>query len=116
MSDQHDNAADIDPADAEDVTEVMIELKKPIKAHGDKEVTKIVCRRPTAGDIMDVGNPVRLNFGGEDGKTPEVTFNDKRMGLMLARLGGIPPSSVKQIAPRDFVSACWALQSFFLPA
>jgi len=112
VSDESNETADQVPAAEAD--EITIELKKPVTAHG-KEITRIVCRRPTAGDIMDVGNPVHLSFR-EDNKTPEISFNDKRMGAMIALLGGVPPSTVKQLAPRDFVSACWALQSFFLPA
>lgn len=92
---------------------VIIELKKPIKAHGE-DVTTLICRPPTASDIISIGNPVKYGFTS-DGR-PDITYDDSRMARMISVLAGIPPSSVAQIAPREFIAVEWALRDFFLPA
>jgi len=92
---------------------IILRLNKPIMAHGE-EIKEISCREPTARDIMDIGNPVHVEYVAEEDKSV-VTINDKRMGLMISRLGEIPPSSVRSMATRDFAGAAWVLQNFFLP-
>jgi hypothetical protein len=92
---------------------VVIKLTKPIKAHGET-LEEIKCRAPTAADIIQIGNPVIYEFM-IDGR-PRITYDDGRMARMISLLGGVPPSSVAQMSPREFVSACWIMRDFFLPA
>lgn len=94
-----------------DADKIEVELKKAITALGE-ETSKLAFRAPTAADIMQVGNPVSLHFSADGEK---IDFDAARMGNMMALLGNIPPSSVKQMAPRDFVNCCWSLRNFFLP-
>lgn len=86
---------------------ITFPLKKKIEAHGE-ELSELKLREPTALDIIEVGNPVRL-----DGTNNTIFHDDRKMQGMIARLAGIPPSSVAQLAPNDFVAMAWALTPFF---
>lgn len=87
-------------------------LRKPIIANGD-EVNELTFREPTAADIERVGNPVNIDM--LSGEIPKVTFDARAMTQMLALLAMVPPSTIRQMHPRDWNSAAWQLASFFLP-
>lgn len=98
-------------ADETDTGRLTLTLRKPIEAHGES-VKALTFREPSAGDIVRVGNPVKIDpFGGET----KIGFDDARMGAMIARLANIPPSSVDRMHPQDFIDASWKLADFFLP-
>lgn len=84
---------------------MRIELTKPIQAHG-ADVTVLELREPSAGDIMECGYPLAI---GDGEAKPQADI----VGKLIARLGGIPPSSVKQMALADFQSAMGAILGFF---
>jgi len=86
-------------------------LSKPIQAHGD-ELTVLHWREPTGGDIERAGNPVYLDFS-EGAAT--VAINEKKMAGMISVLCQIPPSSVRQMAARDWNAVAWRLIRFFAP-
>ena len=87
-------------------------LRKPIQANGE-ELSEIKLREPTGGDIARAGNPVILDmFSGEQVK---ITFDEKKMENMIGLLAAVPPSSVKQLHPRDWNSLAWHLVPFFTP-
>jgi hypothetical protein len=93
-------------------TEIMtVTLRKPIMAHGD-EISELKFREPTAGDIEKCGNPVNLDFQGD---SPKMTFDSKAMSAMMSLLAAVPPSTIRQMHPRDWNSAAWNLASFFMP-
>lgn len=87
-------------------------LRKPIQANGE-EVREISLREPTGGDIARAGNPIIIDmFSGDQVK---VTFDEKKMENMIGLLATVPPSSVKQLHPRDWNSLAWHLVPFFMP-
>lgn len=86
---------------------ITFPLKKPIDAHGEK-VSELKLREPTAMDIIEVGNPVRL-----DGSNNTIFHDDRKMQQMISRLANVPPSSVAQLSTNDFVALAWALTPFF---
>lgn len=87
-------------------------LAKPIQAHGE-ELKAVTFREPTAGDIIKVGNPVILDMATDP---PVITHDARKMTSMIAALANIPPSSVAQMAPNDWVGCAWLLSPFFTPA
>lgn len=91
---------------------LTIALRKPVIANGD-EVSELKFREPNAGDIEMTGNPVLIDMMSSD--TPKVTFDAKAMTQMMARLAAVPPSTIRQMNPRDWNTAAWMLASFFMP-
>lgn len=91
---------------------LIIALRKPVVANGD-EVSELKFREPTAGDIERTGNPVNIDM--MSGETPKVTFDAKSMTQMMALLATVPPSTIRQMHPRDWNTAAWSLASFFMP-
>jgi len=92
--------------------ELLVSLRKSIMAHGD-EIKELKFREPTAGDIERCGNPVNIDF--ISGDTPKMTFDAKAMSAMMSLLANVPPSTIKQMHPRDWNSAAWSLANFFMP-
>jgi hypothetical protein len=91
---------------------LKVTLRKTIQANGE-DVNELTFREPTAGDIERSGNPVILDvFGGD---TPKILFDEKKMSAMISNLAMIPPSSVKQLHPKDWNSIAWSLVGFFTP-
>ncbi len=96
------------------VSPIVIKLRKSIIANGD-EVNELTFREPTAGDIERVGsNPVNIEQVGETSKL-KVTFDAKAMSQMMSILAAVPPSSIKQMHPKDWNTAAWELTNFFMP-
>lgn len=93
-------------------TDILLPLRKSVIAHGD-EVKELKFREPTAGDIEKCGNPVNINFDGSE--TPKISFDAKSMSAMMSLLASVPPSTIRQLHPRDWNSAAWSLASFFMP-
>lgn len=91
---------------------IVVKLRKPVIANGD-EVSELAFREPTGGDIERVGNPVNIDIISAD--TPKITFEAKAMTQMMALLAAVPPSTVRQMHPKDWNSAAWALANFFTP-
>jgi hypothetical protein len=85
-------------------------LETPIEAHGEK-VTEIEFREPTAGDLVDNGDPVDMDF-----QTGAIRFNTHEMTEMMALLASVPPSSIRAMTPRDWKACAMLLLTFFLPA
>ena len=93
---------------------IVVTLRKVIIANGD-EVKELIFREPTAGDIERVGsNPVNIEQVGETGKL-KVTFDSKSMSHMMSILAAVPPSTIKQMHPKDWNTAAWELANFFMP-
>ena len=96
---------------SEDASDLSMPLAKPIKAHGE-ELTEINFRAPTVSDMLAVGNPAIFEPAMDP---PRITHDERKMNAMIARLGNIPPSSVAQMDPQDWVSCAWLLTPFFVP-
>ena len=84
---------------------MKIQLSKPIK-RGDEEIAEIDLREPTAGDVMECGYPLTIGDG-------EATPNADVVGALIAKLAGIPPSTVRQMALLDFQKCMGVVLSFF---
>ena len=90
---------------------VTVALRSPIPVFADK-VSTIKFRKPTGGDIIRVGNPVVFDPISDP---PKITHDEKKMTVMMARLAGVPISSLDFLDPRDWTSCAWALSPFFMP-
>lgn len=82
-------------------------LSKPIKAHGE-EISSLTFRDMTGEDLLDVGSAPFMN--DEKGR---IHMNFAVTGDYIVRLAGIPPSSVKQMAPADIMAAYAMVARFF---
>ncbi len=91
---------------------IVLKLRKPVIANGD-ETSELTFREPTAADIEIVGNPVNIDFLSSE--IPKTTFDGKAMTQMLARLAGVPPSTIRQMHTKDWNDAAWSLWNFFTP-
>lgn len=106
------NGAETKPGEVNGaISPIVIKLRKPVIANGD-EVSELTFREPTAGDIERVGNPVHLEMAGEHFKP---VFETKSMTQMLALLASVPPSTIRQMHPKDWNNAAWAIGNFFTP-
>lgn len=93
---------------------IIAQLRKPIQANGE-EVSELKFREPTGGDIERAGNPVLLDvFSGGD-NTVKISFDEKKMTTMMALLATVPPSSIRQLHPKDWNTIAWQLVPFFTP-
>lgn len=99
-------------SDAEEKNVRVLKLTKPINAHAE-QVLELKFREPTGGDIISVGNPVVFDMSSDP---PKMAFDAALMAEMMSLLAGVPPSSIAQMSPNDFVSAEFLLLRFFVPA
>lgn len=87
------------------------QLTAPLDVMGE-QISVITLRAPVAGDMFAVGNPVETYLASDH---PTIRFDDKRMGDMIARLGGIPPASLAKLSTKDAIGMGWILANFFTP-
>ena len=93
---------------------VTLSLADPVPANGEM-VSELVFRKPTAGDMIQVGgNPVLIDMNALD-PASTIRFDARLMGEMLSRLAGVPPSTIARLDTNDFAAACWRVSDFFLP-
>jgi hypothetical protein len=88
------------------------QLRKPIQNAAGEQIKELTFREPTGGDMIEAGNPVIFNAFGEE---TTVSFNEKKLGAMISRLSNQPPSTIKNMSPKDFIDVGWLLASFFMP-
>ena len=69
-------------------------------------------REPTAGDIERCGNPVLVDWTADP---PKISYDAKSMTQMMATLAVVPPSTIRQMHPRDWETIALRLCPFFLP-
>ena len=79
-------------------------LRTALKVQGEM-VTSLTFRPPIGRDIREVGNPI--NMAGR-----ELGIDDARMHAMIARLAGIPPSSVDMLSYTDWTGAVGVITGF----
>jgi hypothetical protein len=113
MSDTRANVSPITPETKVQEKEPAFkcELSRAIEAHGET-VSVLIFREPTARDLLQIGNPVIFDPISDP---PRVTHDERKMHAMLSLLGNVPPSSIAQLSPRDWVSCAWGLTPFFVP-
>jgi len=91
--------------------DITVKLRKQVIANGD-ETMELTFREPTGGDIEKCGNPVLIDMAADP---PKITFDTKSMTQMMATLAVVPPSTIRQMHPRDWETVAWRLAPFFLP-
>lgn len=89
----------------------VIQLSKPIKAHGD-EVSEISLREPTTKDIIELGLPT-LIIPGADGQSTGVEIRQPVVARYISRLAAIPMGSVESLSVKDFSLCTAAVMGFF---
>lgn len=96
--------------DANDGEGVALTLSKPIEAHGET-VAKLHLREPNGDDVIACGHPGTI-VPGADGKH-SIRIDTPTCGAYISRLAGIPMSSVKKMAGKDFAAGCNVVMGFF---
>jgi hypothetical protein len=84
-------------------------LYKPTRNTKNEIISELTLRAPTAKDIRQCGNPVRLNASGD------VIVDEEKMIQMLATLANVYPPMIESLDARDWTSCAFFLQRFFLP-
>jgi hypothetical protein len=98
-------------ADAVTDESITVTLSKPIPVF-DEKFTSLKFRKPTAGDIIQIGNPVLFDPISDP---PRVEHHAQRMTAMMARLSGVPASSLAKLETEDWIACAWELSPFFIP-
>jgi hypothetical protein len=101
------NGADVIPQ----AWDGLLSLRKEVIAHGET-VMEIRFREPTAGDIERIGNPITVALYENN---PKMHFEAQTMTMMMAHLASVPPSTIRQMHPRDWNNGAWKLANFFMP-
>ena len=86
-------------------------LRKNVIANGE-EVAELTFREPTGGDIERIGCPIVLSIFEPQ---PKPLFDGPIMTGMMAQLAGVPPSTIRQLDPRDWQNGAMMLFHFFVP-
>ena len=102
---------EVKTANGADVLKIV--LTKPVMASGD-EIKELVFREPTGGDIATCGCPVTIHMLGQ--AEPRVIYDSLAMEAMMSRLAAVPPSTIKALDARDWMSGCYLLSRFFMPS
>jgi Phage tail assembly chaperone proteins, E, or 41 or 14 len=84
-------------------------LYKPTRNVKNEIIHELTLRAPTARDIRQCGNPVRIDRNGD------VIVDDEKMTAMLAALANVFPPMIEVLDARDWSSCSFFLQRFFLP-
>jgi hypothetical protein len=90
---------------------ISIDLDEPVQAHGE-EVKQLVFRKPTADDLMSMGDEFPINI---DWNTGIASVAPATMAKMMSRLAAVPPSTIKAMSAKDFSTAAHRLMFFFVP-
>jgi len=88
---------------------MIFKLTKPITAHG-AEIAELELREPTGKDVQDIGFPYLVIIADD---LEAVQIQVKSVGKYVARLAGIPPSSVDQLSPADLSGLAGVVMGFF---
>src|ERR1700722_9599225 len=92
-----------DDAAAVDDESLPVTLSKPIPVFEEK-VSKLKFRKPTAADIIQIGNPVMFDPISDP---PRVEHHAQRMTAMMARLSNVPASSLAKLETEDWIACAW---------
>lgn len=91
------------------MTAQTLSLKKSIEAHGET-VSVLTFREPTGKDLAETGLPMLTESeGGRSRMVP----NTRVISELIARLAGIPNSSVGMMSVPDFMGATEIVLGFF---
>ena len=90
---------------------ITIQLKKPIKAHGE-EVSEITLREPVTKEVIEIGQPM-LIIVGDEGKSTGIEIRQRVVARWVSKLAGIPMSSVEALSLGDYSRCTAAVMGFF---
>ena len=80
-------------------------LTKKITAHGE-EIDTLTIREPTGKDIVEHGNPIKL----------DLTMSERNMMSQMVNLCAVPPSTINQLSGNDWNTLAFEILSrFFAP-
>lgn len=89
---------------------VTVRLSKPIKAHNE-ELTELTLREPTGDDVIEIGYPYLIMM--PEGTVAGIDIRPRVIYNYIARLGGIPLSSAKQVSLKDMAVLQAHIMDFF---
>ncbi|MEW5422654.1 phage tail assembly protein [Amorphus sp. 3PC139-8] len=107
MSAAKASEAALTASDASDDDGLTLPLSKPIQAHGE-EVKRLTLRELEPTDILACGNPIVVL--AEEGA---FRFDQKVMHRLMARVCGVPPSSLERMALSDYMALQNLVNGFF---
>ena len=99
-------------SDASSETIFTHKLREKIPNQNGDLVDEISFRKPRGGDILRCGNPVKYMPHDEE---QEITFDEVKMGKMIAALSSIPLAMLDRMDPQDMVEISWGVARFFIP-
>jgi len=91
--------------------EITIDLTTPVQAHGET-IKKLTFRRPTAGDLIALGDAYPVSFMAGGGMRP----NPPVMAELMTTLAKVPMSTIRQLDSEDFSTCAFRLTLFFIPS
>lgn len=83
-----------------------LKLSTPIEAHGET-LSVLNFRAPNGADLMACGVPMRTSDAGSSVDAPII-------GALIARIAGIPPSSVALMSACDWMDAMVIVTGFLV--
>ena len=83
---------------------------KPTRNNKNEIIHALTMRAPTAKDIRQCGNPVRINAQNDVIPDPDAMIQ------MVALLSGCYPPMIEELDARDWNSVSFYMQRFFLPS
>ena len=111
MTKRVEKPASPDAADAV-ARDIEYRLSETIPAYGE-DISVIKMRKPNGADLIRIGNPVLFYPHAEPVK---IEHDMLKMIAMIARLSGIPTSSLERLNTIDMLGIAWTLSPFFIPA
>lgn len=98
-----------EPEPPAEVWPIKVQLRKPLRLEGGRELSELSFREPTGGDINRYGNPVRIDTAGE------VIIDERKMSMMIGALSGVLTPYLDRLDPRDWNTCAYRLRNFFIP-
>lgn len=88
----------------------IVKLNKPVTAY-DEQITELTLREPTTEDIIEMGLPTLIVITDDD--KPAVEIRQKVIAKYISKLGSVPLSTVKSLAPSDYSNCSGVVMGFF---
>jgi hypothetical protein len=105
MADENEAATTPKVNGAEVQWDGVLQLRKPVNNADGVMVDKLTFREPTGADIALCGMPV----------LPNLTIDTGPMTDMMARLAGVPTSTIRGLPAKDWTTGAYKIFRFFTP-
>jgi hypothetical protein len=83
----------------------VVKLSKPVQALTER-IGSVTLREPTGGDLTEAGYPTKFD---DKGKTE---IDARAMTKLIARLAGVPETTVRDMAARDWNTCALTVAGF----